>query len=1584
MFVGVQVKREFLCSSRGGGFIKDQLRLHLRARLSTLLARLNARSTGAGGGVEETSGIGAEAASLPSENRRVPPLPAPEAPHDAVGDVLRDRRAPVRPPRQAIPAGRPLRGIPEDGVTLFGLPQALLLWVNRHAPQRDWGPWVADRCHIVRPTGAGSGSGELRSLTFRCCPSRRSGSTVKRCNAKVVAYRAGVREEGAEEAWRLVRVGQHVDHPSMLPEDIPLHPMIRPLMETLVENEILARDVVLQCTSLGEAVTQLIDMPPCRNLGEEEEYCRRHTSVLPQTHVEYRIFRSEDPVVSSGCRHPAAIAEQPQRSWGAYQRGSGEPRVSNEVLQQAGRTTEREERWESLSPLWESLGLPRKLCRTDVYPSHKWIHSSQNRRTTRERGDAPNQIARFFEGISDEILGRGWGTLFDPAAFDPMQGAGDPTCMFMTDIQRQWIREEPQLTHQLMIDTTFGVLGVQRLELGALVAGSRISGRSLPLAFFIVRRGGGGEGEDAGRRTRVMSWVLTEFWRTVAELTTTPKIPRSIVTDCDPANLRGIFEFKFSIVREQLRLARDEVQGELQRLRISESEERPFVAPRVCPRSGDPILFVLSNARILEEQIRVVVMAHRDGSLRPERRLPAAIRRVDRMSQEAARPASSDIGAPSLRERMDFLTVFQRELELCETIIGDFQRSGNERVHTVELAQRRLVARFLRPITVEFTHMRNSACALHWASVRTDLCLFHVQMRMTSFVDLHRAAVPDEDREALKRLLRRALRAGWPMEFLEITREIFRLLQQLGGAAARQLREGFVRRWFRPSRLLLWPRFVRQSARYRSNNPIEQMWRLVKSTIQRGIRPRVPCRALVHLIGKPGGRQPNNLLALTDRGHREAMHPAGRNRAIAKLTVSSREKVRRAQQILELLRRCSDDALGRLFQQHDEHKFSLVRGLTGPGAGMRGDTGDNVGERRCTVDLDRGTCDCEDWQRSGLVCKHLLAVNTFASERGLHDCEMSPLDWALRRDADGVLEPEWDGAAPAAEADHDIDGASDSDSDMSFAGGGGAFDPDGASDGAADRGWESEGAAETKDWCTERVADDPNAQAAMLGARIIGMLGTLERADMTDEMQQHRNAAYRSVMAFIRLQQNQEEMGAQEPPAGARVEATAEREGRDAQPVAHPPLQLDRRGSHSQNRAASVAGAAAWRRNGRGRGGSLPCRRAATRRRLRLRGSSASPDSRPASRPRHLPTPATEEGSPRRDGDEVFAERVPNWNPHAAAMPTLTGIVGINSPPRAHNFDDDSARAHRGREGRSSRNNRNVAHDRSSSSDSVSDESDWEVEQSRSWIRQTPSSPRVTDDLAISPSHRNAGSTSPQGIPPTRPPAPGNLLLEAPTVAADTEVVEIMDDAPGISAQDREDRAADIRRRLRQGGHLNDVIVDRYFESLQTPYGRHGCLFVNSFVLPAAMNRSSRRGTHRLCPPFHNIGDFQRIFFPYCSHSHWMLVVADISQRTIRFYDPAAAAPGSDEANEARLLVVRAAASVLEGHGITLDWEFEVRGDRLPQQTNGDDCGVFVCRFAQLLAQGEALSGSRRCRESHIRHMRDHLATLMEEEEEMP
>lgn len=105
---------------------------------------------------------------------------------------------------------------------------------------------------------------------------------------------------------------------------------------------------------------------------------------------------------------------------------------------------------------------------------------------------------------------------------------------------------------------------------------------------------------------------------------------------------------------------------------------------------------------------------------------------------------------------------------------------------------------------------------------------------------------------------------------------------------------------------------------------------------------------------------------------------------------------------------------------------------------------------------------------------------------------------------------------------------------------------------------------------------------------------------------------------------------------------------------------------------------------------------------------------------------------------------------------------------------------------------------------------------------------------------------------------------------------------------------------------------------------------------------------------------------------HWTLAAIDVPNGTITYYDSMGGS--EDEATKIAAMLEDLKRYVADEHlehkKKPLPEEYKIRivntGQIIPQQTNGSDCGVFLCQFMNYLATNDAFNFGQR----HMRQLR--------------
>uniref|UniRef100_A0A7S2ZHN5 Ubiquitin-like protease family profile domain-containing protein n=2 Tax=Rhodosorus marinus TaxID=101924 RepID=A0A7S2ZHN5_9RHOD len=176
--------------------------------------------------------------------------------------------------------------------------------------------------------------------------------------------------------------------------------------------------------------------------------------------------------------------------------------------------------------------------------------------------------------------------------------------------------------------------------------------------------------------------------------------------------------------------------------------------------------------------------------------------------------------------------------------------------------------------------------------------------------------------------------------------------------------------------------------------------------------------------------------------------------------------------------------------------------------------------------------------------------------------------------------------------------------------------------------------------------------------------------------------------------------------------------------------------------------------------------------------------------------------------------------------------------------------------------------------------------------------------------------------------------------------------------------------RLRPNQWLNDEIINCYTTLLQERNARaledENCPWPNSHFMSTFFYtrlvstkdgeadydyRSVRRWTRKV-----DIFSKDVLVIPINHENfHWACAVIDLRRRQLSYFDSLGGKNTTvlghllqwlrDESMDKKKVALD-----VEGEG----WEQVFPGSSVPQQTNGDDCGIFACKFADYYAQGKA------------------------------
>uniref|UniRef100_A0A8C2BFP9 SUMO specific peptidase 2 n=1 Tax=Cyprinus carpio TaxID=7962 RepID=A0A8C2BFP9_CYPCA len=173
---------------------------------------------------------------------------------------------------------------------------------------------------------------------------------------------------------------------------------------------------------------------------------------------------------------------------------------------------------------------------------------------------------------------------------------------------------------------------------------------------------------------------------------------------------------------------------------------------------------------------------------------------------------------------------------------------------------------------------------------------------------------------------------------------------------------------------------------------------------------------------------------------------------------------------------------------------------------------------------------------------------------------------------------------------------------------------------------------------------------------------------------------------------------------------------------------------------------------------------------------------------------------------------------------------------------------------------------------------------------------------------------------------------------------------------------------LQEGSWLNDEVINFYMNlvmsrSEQEVGGRKVYSF-STFLFPKLHiggHAAVRRWTKAVDLFLYDI-----ILVPLHLGVHWSLAVVDFKSKSVQSYD--SMGQRHDDICNMILLYLKEEFKVKKGKDLdTSKWTLSsLRPSEIPQQKNGSDCGVFVCKYADYISRGRNLT----FRQNHMPYFR--------------
>jgi len=176
---------------------------------------------------------------------------------------------------------------------------------------------------------------------------------------------------------------------------------------------------------------------------------------------------------------------------------------------------------------------------------------------------------------------------------------------------------------------------------------------------------------------------------------------------------------------------------------------------------------------------------------------------------------------------------------------------------------------------------------------------------------------------------------------------------------------------------------------------------------------------------------------------------------------------------------------------------------------------------------------------------------------------------------------------------------------------------------------------------------------------------------------------------------------------------------------------------------------------------------------------------------------------------------------------------------------------------------------------------------------------------------------------------------------------------------DEEDLTKHDYRTLNAGQMLNDKVINHFAELVQSrsPADDRRPYIFNTYFMPTLVGDPSGYCYEKVQKWTNRLRDSEQLYarrailFPLnVNRVHWTLVVADVRQRTLTYYD----SMGDSGESYLQLIQRYLTDDYKDKNGESLPWVWALvsKGCSTPQQKNGVDCGVFMLALLNILCRG--------------------------------
>ena len=157
---------------------------------------------------------------------------------------------------------------------------------------------------------------------------------------------------------------------------------------------------------------------------------------------------------------------------------------------------------------------------------------------------------------------------------------------------------------------------------------------------------------------------------------------------------------------------------------------------------------------------------------------------------------------------------------------------------------------------------------------------------------------------------------------------------------------------------------------------------------------------------------------------------------------------------------------------------------------------------------------------------------------------------------------------------------------------------------------------------------------------------------------------------------------------------------------------------------------------------------------------------------------------------------------------------------------------------------------------------------------------------------------------------------------------------------------------LAEGEQLDDSPINAYLQLIKVRSRMAGYpkIFRYDTSFYSILSTSRAGFTPRYAA---NMFHFDYVFIPVNPINHWVFVHVCIKTRTVFYMDSLFSKTRADRILGNIKGFMYNSSVIL--HGVENAWVFKTEICTVPQQTNGIDCGVFACQFAEHVARGAGL-----------------------------